>query len=805
MNLRHLREYWPLAVIAFMPLIGFLTVVNLCLELGKPYGGFLAIWYPPRLAWSTHPVTPQWWPTLQKSGLRYGDSLISVDGDPGPGNYATYARAVSAGRTQVQLDVLRVNSRQRISIPLQRFTLNNLLPDLISGLCYWLLALAVFLSRPQGAVHRAFGIASSAFAGLIWLTVCSLGLEPQGVIGNLCEYLFDMATPFMGITWVHLALVFPCKVQRFPRRLLLGLYTSAIVAFLFGSAGFVARWCFGVRRSDLDLVAVVMAASIDGTCLAWFIGRPLWLATQSRVARRVRQQAWVLLAGVGVAAPFMVNELARWFDARGYCWLGVDTRWALLPLAISVSVVIVRYHSFTKLPSTILLALMLATSAALANVVAFALRVARPRAAEDFGVLLFVGLMATALFASSMWRLQTSWRGGFARLLHWDRVSYSAARRFGQDVVRQDSLFRRLPETIANALVTQLGLERAAVWMWDETHGALVLAASTGDWPRAAPQRLEQDALRIDNGGPPVCFDHDRAAQLFGSRLQVPLVEVLEPLWVSGKLVGALGLGKRWEDETFDARDLEIVALVAQQSALFLLTAVQVEQLHQVPNQIAAIQERERFKIAQELHDTIQQFLGRLPFLLEVSRQAAADNPEEAQAMLQNCIAEVELAAATVRELQSYLAPRHLEKGLTRPLRLLLDRFSLRTGIAIENRISPAIDQMLSLDARHALYRVVQQALDNIAAHAQANHVDMQITVENSRVSFAVVDDGHGFSAEDRNRAEERGSFGLKSMSARITSLQGEFFIEGSSSVGTRVSGWLPVAPLMSSARQLPA
>ena len=169
--------------------------------------------------------------------------------------------------------------------------------------------------------------------------------------------------------------------------------------------------------------------------------------------------------------------------------------------------------------------------------------------------------------------------------------------------------------------------------------------------------------------------------------------------------------------------------------------------------------------------------------------------------MLQNCIAEVELAAATVRELQSNLAPRHLEKGLTRPLRLLLDRFRVRTGITIEDRISPAIDQTLSLDARHALYRVVQQALDNIAAHAQANHVDMQITVESSRVRFAVADDGHGFSAEDRSRAEERGSFGLKSMSARITSLQGEFFIEGSSPVGTRVSGWLPVAPLMSSAR----
>src|SRR6185369_8655098 len=101
------------------------------------------------------------------------------------------------------------------------------------------------------------------------------------------------------------------------------------------------------------------------------------------------------------------------------------------------------------------------------------------------------------------------------------------------------------------------------------------------------------------------------------------MIEVVTPLAISGRAVGLLGSGKRWDEEIFDERDLQITELIAQQAGLFLLTALQIEQLRQVPQEIATAQERERFKIAQELHDTIQQFLGRLPFFLEVSRGAA--------------------------------------------------------------------------------------------------------------------------------------------------------------------------------------
>src|SRR6185369_9752511 len=100
----------------------------------------------------------------------------------------------------------------------------------------------------------------------------------------------------------------------------------------------------------------------------------------------------------------------------------------------------------------------------------------------------------------------------------------------------------------------------------------------------------------------------------------------------------------------------------------------------------------------------------------------------------------------------------------------LIEQFSSRNNIDVQATISPAVDVRLSTEARHALYRVVQQALDNIAAHANASHVRISIDLIQDRMQFVVSDDGVGFSAAQRAEAEDGGSFGLKSMQARINS-----------------------------------
>jgi len=94
----------------------------------------------------------------------------------------------------------------------------------------------------------------------------------------------------------------------------------------------------------------------------------------------------------------------------------------------------------------------------------------------------------------------------------------------------------------------------------------------------------------------------------------------------------------------------------------------------------------------------------------------------------------------------------------------------------------------------------VQQALDNVAAHASASRVNIKLAQNDGRIHFSITDDGQGFTELQRTQAEQRGSFGLKSMEARITSLGGEFAIQSGSTSGTKISGWLPVVASISSA-----
>jgi signal transduction histidine kinase len=792
------KERWPAAVMALMPVIGLLAAVSLVRDLGRPYGGFLTRWSSTRFAWEVSPATPAWWPIFEKTGLRYGDVLLVLGAFPygsaiAPDSAERFEQAFSQGPFPVQIWILRDGYRiHDFRVEPRIFGWGDLLevkvPDLIAGLCYWLLALGVFRARPGNPVNRLFGLAGSLVAGSIWAMVYSPFPDRIGPTLRVFWVLWGASFPFIGVAFFSLALVFPCPARRAPRRWLVGLTGCAILAAVLTLTSMFLAW------SRLPCKAVMQAASflswgVQVLGLAFFGARPLWLAVRSRLPRRVRRQVWVLLAGVLPMVPLIGADLARLFDGRGYFWMGLDQRWAALPVTICLAVIIVRYQNFERMPAGIWAVLVLAVSAGVASIGAWLFRLADPAAARALGPAPFLSLMAAALAGSLFWSFQTSWRGLLARLLHWDRIGYSAARRFGQEVVAGAEA-GRLPQSIASALVGRLELERAAIWLWDERLAGATLAAQAGEWPEPPPATLSPELLQLEKAGHPAALESNPASSAPPGL--PPTVEVIAPLRAAGKPIGLLGLGKRWDDEVFDDRDLEIVDLIAQQSALFLLTAAQVEQLRQFPGQIASIQERERFKIAQELHDTIQQFLGRLPFLLEVSRQAAATDPEEAQTLLGAAIAEVESAAQTVRELRSDLAPLHLEKGLCRPLALLIDRFRGRTGIEVEMVLSPEVDPALSPEARHALYRVVQQALDNVASHAQAKRVQVTVKAEGSGVRFAVEDDGRGFSEEERSEAENRGSFGLESMKARITSLSGSFAVEGRPGVGTWVEGWLP-------------
>lgn len=128
----------------------------------------------------------------------------------------------------------------------------------------------------------------------------------------------------------------------------------------------------------------------------------------------------------------------------------------------------------------------------------------------------------------------------------------------------------------------------------------------------------------------------------------------------------------------------------------------------------------------------------------------------------------------------------------------LAARFYEHTNIPVLATISPDLDldKILSSDTRHALYRVVQQALDNIDSHASAGEAILSIAYDQTfqpRLCFQINDNGIGFDLVEQNNDKSNGHFGLQSMFARIEAANGKIMIDTALGQGVHISGWVPV------------
>ena len=135
-----------------------------------------------------------------------------------------------------------------------------------------------------------------------------------------------------------------------------------------------------------------------------------------------------------------------------------------------------------------------------------------------------------------------------------------------------------------------------------------------------------------------------------------------------------------------------------------------------------------------------------------------------------------------------------MESNLRYALEGLTGHVRQRSGLVVSLSAPPDLDDALTPQTRHALYRVIQQALDNTVAHAEASAATVTLAREDGRILFAVRDDGRGSSAETRQAAQQAGSFGLKSMATRLEMSGGALEFDSAPGAGTTVAGWVPAA-----------
>jgi len=210
-------------------------------------------------------------------------------------------------------------------------------------------------------------------------------------------------------------------------------------------------------------------------------------------------------------------------------------------------------------------------------------------------------------------------------------------------------------------------------------------------------------------------------------------------------------------------------------------------------SQIIEAQENERRRISRELHDEIGQALYAIRFNLEMIDK---DLPQTTSAVRGRLLEAKSLSSQTVsamRQLSLDLRPTMLDDlGLIPTLRWYIQNFSNRVNI-YSNFETMGLEKKLPPQIETAFYRIVQEALNNIAKHAQADRVEISLVRRDSRIFASIQDNGKGFDLDRVLHPEspERG-FGLVGIQERVSLLGGQIDVQSKPGFGTLIRIEIP-------------
>ncbi|HEX9926295.1 MAG TPA: GAF domain-containing sensor histidine kinase [Anaerolineae bacterium] len=216
-------------------------------------------------------------------------------------------------------------------------------------------------------------------------------------------------------------------------------------------------------------------------------------------------------------------------------------------------------------------------------------------------------------------------------------------------------------------------------------------------------------------------------------------------------------------------------------------------QLQQLLTETVDVQERERQRIAQDMHDgTNQLLIGAMLELKSARKRLTTGNLSQAEESLQTVQKILHRVEAETKQIIYDLRPPTLDAlGLVPALRHYTERFEQYSGIPCTLKVS---GQPMRLPARVeiSIYRLMQEALQNVSAHAQARRADVLIDFSASNLNLTIADDGQGFDLAVVKR-NNHGNIGLLSMNERAESLGGHLKIRTRPQQGTQVELAVPI------------
>ena len=232
--------------------------------------------------------------------------------------------------------------------------------------------------------------------------------------------------------------------------------------------------------------------------------------------------------------------------------------------------------------------------------------------------------------------------------------------------------------------------------------------------------------------------------------------------------------------------------------------AQKAEQLQRLLADTVDVQERERQRIAQDMHDGVNQLLiGSMLELKAARERINTGDLDRADSSLQQVRDVLGRIEREIRQIIYDLRPPILDElGIVPSLRRYADYFQQYSHIPCDVRVEDN-SYRLPPDVEIGIYRIMQEALQNVSAHASARRAEVRVSFLSDAVELSITDDGRGFDLQSAPR-DETGHFGLLGMRERAQALGGQLTIESTIGHGTQVRLFLPAIMTVSTNRSVP-
>jgi signal transduction histidine kinase len=817
-RIQPLHPRWVVAgVILLAALIWGVSLYSIASQIGRPFPGFF--YTPDRIVSGFTPQDFTGW----QAGLRSRDRIVAVNGQHWR-EMRRLVREAGIGGTLVYT-VERGDQRLQVAVPTMEFIPDILLRFIPAWSFFALLCLVigifVYVRNPAGRLNRYLLLYLLVWAGVMG-AVWECYLSQQ----KWTAYLIQ---PWIGITsvagWVFFW-SFPADRTRkaflarwplIPAFVALAVVATIYFPTLFFLASRLDRlnwWHFYTLSLSWGSFLIFGGGSVVNKTFPL-----LQIALKKGTSPLIRQQALVLLVGIGVGLSGLI--VFTWAPVALHFPPPANPQWggviaALYPLSIGYAIlryqlfdirVVVRKGLIYSLLTAILTAVFLLLS--LATGYLFQGLTGR----QSFLVALFPALFIAVLFQPARGRIQTFVDRVFFRREYQVRQTLTAFSRGLSTLREKGEVVRLVLDTVSETL----GAQEATLWLLDDGQYRPTVssqkAAETSKVSETSelwllPAEGELAAWLAQERRPLLLIPDDHSSRAEDLRQAGATLAV--PLLAGENLLGVLTLGEKRSGDLYTQEDIELLTTLAHSATLALENARLHEErmaiLRQQLAQVTAAQEEERQRIARELHDGVGPALASLNIRLRTARKLLERDQHPVAGEIEELAEQAQANIQDIRRLIYDLRPAALDElGLVPALREYVARYQeehgLEVALALPALPVPSVaegspvegsesDERLPAALETALFRIVQEALANVARHARARRVEVTMTRDQGGVILCISDDGQAFDPE----APRPGThLGLWSMRERVEQLGGRFEVESAPGQGTMVSAIIPL------------